>query len=345
MKHTAQHMARSITSNFFFFPILISALTLGALLGFSGVQAFITALTLVLLEVTLSFDNAVVNARVLKNMPVIWQRRFLTWGILIAVVGTRIILPILIVSAVAVLSPIAVASLALFNPEAYSLLLDNAHHSIAAFGSAFLFMVSLKYFFDETKGLHWIEWIEKHFARWGNIEAIEMAFTLSILLILSFFVPGEQGVILAAGIIGVVLFVLMEGVVSSMNSATKKVVAVSGFASFMYLNALDSAFSLDGVVGAFAITSDIVIIAIGLGIGAYFVRAMTVYLVKEGTLTHLPYLEHGAHWAIFGLAGSMALSLVTHIPETVTAGIGILFIITSYISSIKERARHQAESA
>lgn len=323
---------------FFFYPTIISAVLVSAVWYMSGFAAFLTALMLVLLEVTLSFDNAVVNAKVLKHMSPIWQKRFLTWGIAIAVIGTRVILPILIVSAVSLLSPLAVASLALFDPQQYSSLLEHAHHAIAAFGAAFLSMVSLKYFFDETKSVHWIRSIEKRLSVLGNIEALEIAFVLMILLIVSVFVPGEQAVILSAGIVGIVLFVLMEGMTHSMNPSTAAHVG-GGLATFMYLNALDSAFSLDGVVGAFAITTDLLTIAVGLGVGAYFVRAMTVYLVQEGTLAALPYLEHGAHWAIFGLAASMALSLVTHVPEAVTAGIGIVFIVASYMSSLEEQAR------
>jgi len=107
----------------------------------------------------------------------------------------------------------------------------------------------------------------------------------------------------------------------------------SGLILFMYLNVLDAAFSLDGVVGAFALTTALPIIVVGLGIGAYFVRSMTVYLVRTKTLAGLPYLEHGAHWAVFGLAIAMLGGLIVHIPEFVTATIGLAFISLAYISS------------
>lgn len=326
---------------FFFYPTLIGALLLLVVLWGSGPAAFFTAALLVLLEVTLSFDNAVVNAKVLKDMSPQWQKRFLTWGILFAVVGTRVILPIIIVAIVAGLSPILVTQLALFDPAEYGHLLHGAHHAISAFGAAFLFMVSLKFFFDETKDVHWIQGIEKRLAQWGNIEAFEIALVLLLLFIVSFFVPAERALILSAGIVGVVLFVFMEGLTHAL-SANVKTVARSGLAGFLYLNVLDSAFSLDGVIGAFAITTDLLTIGVGLGIGAYFVRSMTVYLVREGTLSALKYLEHGAHWAIFGLAASMALSLVAEVPEVVTAGIGIIFIGAAYRSSIVSGPHHRA---
>jgi hypothetical protein len=320
----------------FLYPTIAGVVGLIAVLLSSGISAFFTALLLVLLEVTLSFDNAVVNAKVLKGMSAVWQQRFLTWGIALAVVGTRVVLPILIVSAVAMLSPVAVAYIAFADSAAYAELLQHSHHAIAAFGAAFLLMVSLKFFFDVEKELHWIDVIEKQLSKWGNIEAVEAALVLVFLLIVSAIVPHESATVLAAGAIGIVVFILMEGITSTMSAGASRM-AHGGFAAFMYLNTLDTAFSLDGVVGAFAITTDLLTIAVGLGIGAYFVRSMTVYLVREGTMSTLPYLEHGAHWAIFGLGSAMALSLITPIPEAVTAGIGLIFIGASYISSIRER--------
>ena len=94
--------------------------------------------------------------------------------------------------------------------------------------------------------------------------------------------------------------------------------------------------SLDGVIGAFAITSNLPVIIAGLGIGALFVRAFTVALVRAKTLETLPYLEHGAHYAIFGLALSMLVGIFIHVPEAVTGLIGAVFIFFAYISSRKE---------
>jgi hypothetical protein len=142
---------------YFLLPTLISVLLLGGIYFTLGFWAFITALLLTVLEVTLSFDNAVVNAKVLERMSLKWQRRFLTWGMFIAVFGTRIFLPVLIVSASAWLSPLLVAKLALFSPAEYAHHLESAKHGINAFGAAFLLMVSLKYFFNGAKEVHWMD--------------------------------------------------------------------------------------------------------------------------------------------------------------------------------------------
>lgn len=331
----------------FIFPAIVAAVVLATAFMWGGVQALILVALLAVLETTLSFDNAVVNAKVLARMDARWQQRFLTWGIPIAVFGTRFILPILIVAAAASLSPFFVAKLAFFDAAQYGAYLEKAHVAIAAFGSAFLFLVSLKFFFNDRKIVHWIVMIERHLSRWGGIEAIEIALTLIVLLVCALFVPSEAATILIAGIIGIVLFIVIEGIAQSFEMVT--VVEhggppaggspVAGLALFVYLNVLDAAFSLDGVVGAFAITSALPLIIGGLGIGAVFVRAFTVVLVRKRTLETLLYLEHGAHWAIFGLALAMVLGIFVHIPETITGLIGAVFISLAYMSSRREVTR------
>lgn len=302
--------------------------------AFLGPVALFTAVLLVILEITLSFDNAVVNARVLQKMSPVWQRRFLTWGIFTAVFLTRAVLPILIVSASVVMSPLAVASIALFDPAQYAKLLHGAEHIIASFGGMFLTMVGLKYFFDKGKEVHWIHYIERHFSRWGSIEALEVAIALSILVAIAFFLPAESSSIFFAGIFAIVLFIIVQGVANSFALSAKSVGA-TGLALFIYLNVLDAAFSLDSVVGAFALSTSIPIIVVGLGIGAYFVRMITLYMVHNGTLARIKYIEHGAHWAILGLAGAMFAGMFVNMPEPIIGLIGLLFVGGAYLSSIR----------
>ena len=111
---------------------------------------------------------------------------------------------------------------------------------------------------------------------------------------------------------------------------------------FLYLEVLDAAFSFDGVTGAFAITSDPIIIALGLGlVGAMFVRSITVYLVRQDTLDRYIYLEHGAHWAIGALAVIMLMSIDHrfHIPEWLTALVGVFFIAAAFAHSVWRNRR------
>lgn len=318
----------------FIAPIAVSIVALCVMFVWGGTAALFLAAALAVLEVTLSFDNAVVNAKVLAEMSPIWQRRFLTWGIAFAVFGTRLVLPILIVSLVAWVSPVAITLLALYQPAEYSAMLLDADAAIKAFGGAFLLMVSLKYFFDIGKTVHWFAAVEARLTKWGRVEAIEIALAMLVLFLISFVAPDAPATILRAGLVGLVLFTLTEGVAHGLGVEAKGV-ARTGAMLFLYLNLLDTAFSLDGVIGAFALTTSLPIIVVGLGIGAYFVRSMTVYLVRQGTLGQLKYLEHGAHWAIFGLACTMFVGLVVHVPEVIIAGIGLGFIMLSYFSSLK----------
>jgi hypothetical protein len=297
-----------------------------------GWVALATVLLLVVLEVTLSFDNAVVNAKVLEKMSSAWRGRFLTWGIIIAVFLTRAVLPIVIVAISAAASPWQIAHLALFDASRYAELLEQAEYIIGAFGSMFLLMAGFHYFFDTEKQRHWIRPIERHLVTWGSVDAIELVLALVILATIAVSIPSHSLEILIAGIVGIVLFATVQGV-AKMFSDTASM--GSGLALFAYLNVLDAAFSLDSVVGAFALSKEIVIIVIGLGIGAYFVRSLTIYMVEHGTLGELIYLEHGAHWAILGLAGAMIANMFVHIPDPVTGFIGLLFVGAAYVSSIR----------
>jgi hypothetical protein len=109
---------------------------------------------------------------------------------------------------------------------------------------------------------------------------------------------------------------------------------------FLYLEVLDASFSFDGVVGAFAITNNLFIIMIGLGIGAMFVRSLTIMLVEKGTLSEFRYLEHGAFYAIGILAIIMFANTIFHIPEVITGLIGAAFIGLSLWSSIRYNQKH-----
>ncbi len=319
---------------YFLWPICITILAFLAVWYKAGFTAFALVALLSILEITLSFDNAVVNAKILERMSPVWQRRFLTWGILVAVVGTRFILPIIIVSVAVWISPLTIAHLAFSNPTEYGTLLESVRGSITAFGGTFLLMVSLKYFFDVAKSVHWIEHIERHFVKWGRLEAIEIAIAILILISLSFTPLYDQAEILIAGFIGLLLFIVMEGVAGSLSLEPTHI-AKTGLTLFIYLNVLDSAFSLDGVVGAFALTSNLLIIMVGLGIGAFFVRSLTLYMVAQKTLMHLKYLEQGAHWAILGLAVAMLANLVIPVPEIITGLIGLICVSFAYRASIR----------
>lgn len=333
--------------NSFIFTFL--GLLLGAGVGYyynptftSALSALFIVFVLCILEVSISFDNAVVNATVLKKMTPIWQHRFLTWGMLIAVFGMRLVFPLLIVAIVAHLNPIEALTMAALEPQKYAEIMLSVHHEVSAFGGSFLMLVALKYFFDHDKDKHWIHFIEKPFVILGRLEAIEIGVVLTFLLVCSRFVAPEESLpVLVSGIIGILCFLVVEGIGEFLKTPDHDGVSDLGKASvgmFLYLEVLDASFSFDGVIGAFAITNNLFIIAIGLGVGALFVRSLTIMMVEKGTLDAFEYLEHGAFYAVGALAVIMFLNTVMHIPEWFTGLIGATFIGFSIWSSIKKKA-------
>lgn len=118
----------------------------------------------------------------------------------------------------------------------------------------------------------------------------------------------------------------------------------AGLIGFLYLELIDASFSLDGVIGAFALTKDILLIAAGLGIGALFVRSMTVHLMRRGVLARYIYLEHGAHYAIGILAFLMLVSVRFGVPEFITGTSGLAVIIVALVHSQREAKQLEAET-
>jgi len=316
----------------------ICALIAGLWGGFAGM---LLALILGVLEVSLSFDNAVVNASVLSRMTELWQQRFLTWGIAVAVFGMRLVFPVMIVAFAADVSFIDVTVMAVSNPEQYAQHLQNAHAMIAAFGGMFLLLVALSFLLDEARNIYWLGQIEQKLQSLGKIDAFSITVALTALLITHTMAPDvHQNDILIGGVWGIFLY----GLVSSLDrffeaeedaEIVVETVKKGGVMAFLYLEMLDASFSFDGVIGAFAITKDIVIIMLGLGIGAMFVRSLTVFLVHQGTLDEYVYLEHGAHYAIGILALLMLISTYQHISEVFTGLIGASLIGLSFYSSIR----------
>ncbi|MBB6098651.1 hypothetical protein HNR42_002086 [Deinobacterium chartae] len=328
-------------------------LVLSALYGFqtgnvsTALQFLLITVILGVMELSLSFDNAVVNASVLKNMTALWQRRFLTWGILIAVFGMRLVFPIVIVAVVAHIGLVEVVQLAFGNPEEYARQLTAAHVPISAFGGSFLMLVFLNYLMDPDKDVHWLGRLEEGLARIGKLDTIQVVITgILLLLAVQFLVPAEEKLAgLIAGFVGILVYLAINALGGLFDAdSLAKNAAQAGLVSFIYLEVLDASFSLDGVIGAFAVTKEVVIIAAGLAIGAVFVRSITLMLVHHGTLQQYVFLEHGAHYGIGALAIIMLLSLspTVHIPEVVTGLIGVGFIAAAIYWSVRH---NRAQSA
>ncbi|HZG88910.1 MAG TPA: DUF475 domain-containing protein [Pseudonocardia sp.] len=358
---------------------LVTVVSLVVAFVYGGVEALILCAILGILEISLSFDNAVVNATVLERMSEFWQKIFLTIGILIAVFGMRLVFPLVIVAVTADLNPAEALTLALErrpedDPTSYAYLLNEAYPQIAAFGGMFLFMLFLDWIF-ENRDIKWLTWLERPLARIGALNRLSVVLAVVALVLLAQFLAKDPAVVLVAGSLGLVTYLAVNGLgdlfeqVGNVDgdedesidrstgdgapvatdrgtgpSQLAKATGKAGFFLFLYLEVLDAAFSFDGVIGAFAITTDPIIIALGLGlIGAMFVRSLTVFLVRKGTLQDYVYLEHGAHWAIGALATILLVGIGYHVNEIVTGLIGVAFIGAAFLSSILRNRRMAAE--
>ena len=298
---------------------------------------------LAILEISLSFDNAIVNANKLKDMTPVWQQRFLTWGILIAVFGMRIIFPLAVVAVAAKIGPLAAIKLAAVEPETYSQIMHEAHIGIAAFGGAFLMMVALTYFIDEGKEVDWIKMIECRLRQVAPIRGLQITVVLLFLLGFASALPAEKSAtFLFAGIWGLVTFAVVEivGHLLDRREEMQSTARAGGLGAFLYLEVLDASFSFDGVIGAFALTQNLFLIAIGLGIGAMYVRSMTIMLVEKKTLAQFRYLEHGAFYSIFALAVIMFAQSMVHVHEMITGLIGAGLILIALYSSLRYNKKH-----
>ena len=315
------------------------------MLTHGGLVALWLFAILVVLEVTFSFDNAVINSRVLVRMSPFWQKLFLTVGIFIAVFVVRFLVPIIIVMLTSGLGFMEVVNLALNDAENYGKTLHDAAPTIDAFGGTFLIMIGISYFMDRKKDIHWLRTIEKYLARAGNYETLKVFVMLAAAMALYFTVDdAHKTTVLIASILGTLLHLGLElfGTFfeKRQGASTGKLVGMAAFGAFMYLEVLDASFSLDGVIGAFAITNEIALIIAGLGAGAIWVRSLTVYLMKSGTLSKYRYLEHGAHWAILALGVIMFVKLYqVNPPEWLTGSLGLIVISIAVISSIIEQTR------
>ncbi len=307
-----------------------------------GLEALWVYLVLVVLEITFSFDNAIVNGRVLTRLNRYWQTLFLTVGIVLAVFVVRFLLPIMIVVIATKLNFVEVIGLAMRAPTLYAAELYQAQPLISAFGGTFLILIGLSYFIDRKKADHWLGPLEKPLQRLTAVHYSKLILMLvATLLIVTTVAPALRGVVLWSSIAGIVLHVGLEAISAAFGDQpkeTKKSPPLSGiaaFAVFAYLQVLDASFSFDGVIGAFAITSSVLLIIAGLGAGAVWVRSLTVYLVRTGTLAKYRYLEHGAHWAILAL-GVVMLARLYHVelPEWATGLIGLVLIVAALASSI-----------
>ncbi len=319
---------------YFLWPSLISLLVLGVFLGLTqSLEGFSIVLLLAVLEITISFDNAIVNAKVLGKMDLFWRRIFFWIGLPIAVFGVRFLLPFLLVSLTSNLNLWEAFNLAIYQPEIYQAHVFEQAGVLYAFGSGFLIWVCLSFLFNKRLPAETHRaWFKFEKSKWANWVSKNYIFLFFVFILIAGVLSGvsknwHMG-------LGFLLGVFLQRILYALgeNFSHK---AMSGFLLFIYLELLDASFSLDGVLGAFAFTANPWIILAGLGIGAIFVRSMTLQLLDKKTLQNFVYLEHGAHYAIGVLGIVLGLEIFMHVPPALTAILSLGLIGKAFYDSKK----------
>jgi hypothetical protein len=314
--------------------IIIAIIGLASALYIGGVNALYLVALLAVLEISLSFDNAVINAKILEDMEPKWQERFISFGIPIAVFGMRFLFPIVIVAIAGGLGIWETFDMAINNPALYRDTLVSVEKLIFAFGGAFLLMVFLDFIFEIDREHKWINIIENNrvIRKIGELSTINLIISVSVGIGLTLITTDIT--IAVAYLSGV----LLHAIIASLDELFNTNGIRNGLVGFLYLEILDASFSFDGVIGAFALSSDIFIIMIGLGIGAMFVRSLTLYMLEKGTLAEYRYLEHGAHYAILALAIVMFLKIFIHVDEIIVGTVGLTLISLATYHSIESQS-------
>lgn len=340
---------------FFYFSFFITFVGLVLAFWLGGFAAAYICALLAVLEISLSFDNAVVNAKTLEEMDEKWRRRFIVWGIPVAVFGMRFAFPIIIVAMVAKLGIVETLMLAINDVDTYHKHLSANKGEIYIFGGAFLLMVALEFFFA-GRNVRWIRAIEANRVMLALAKAKNASVFIAVLvgMIMLYLTKNSD---YAMAYFAAILVHMALGLVNEFlgddekaditnfnnhnpnlqNQNFKSAATRSGFAGFLYLETLDASFSFDGVIGAFAMSENIFIIMIGLGIGAFFVRSLTLYMVHHGTLNEFKFLEHGANYAILALSVIMFINIFYEVSELITGTLSFGIILVAFLHSLLVR--------
>ncbi|MBR7834002.1 DUF475 domain-containing protein [Actinospica durhamensis] len=334
--------------------VAVAALVGGYVVG--GAQGLTVVALLGVLEVAVSFDNAIVNATILARMDRYWQRMFMTVGVVIAAIGMRLVLPLIIVAIGAHLVPWRAVDLAYSDPTRYHDLLLAAQPGIAAFGGIFLLMIAIA-FFREERDVHWWPPVERRLPALLDHRGVPQVVALAFTAVAGVTVPGQmRGKVVLGCLLGLVchqaIKLLSDQVAerADADGESRPRATVQGHGAlllFIYLELLDATFSMDSVMGGFSVTVNIALITLGLAIGAGYIRALTVYVVRRGTLEQYRYLEHGAYYSIALLAVLLLWEVWRDVPDWITACTGAFVITAAWLTSIwaaKRQQRREAEA-
>ena len=264
---------------------------------------FIVIIGLIGFEVISSVDNAIVNANILKTMPLKYRKIFLVWGLLLAVFVIRGILPFLIVWLVnPALSIHEVIGFIFSNDPRITGYVEQSKPILLMGGGVYLFLVFLSWLFLEEKSYAFL--VEHFIHRQGvwfyAISSVALTFIMYLAIKIN-------PMLALSASIGASAFFLTEGFKKNAEEKEKKLLdpTISAWSKILYLEVLDASFSIDGVIGAFAFTVSVPLILIGNGIGAFVVREFTIRGID--LIAKFEYLKNGAMYSIGILGGIMIL--------------------------------------
>jgi hypothetical protein len=349
---------RSAISYFYSFFLFLAVATVAEFL-YAGAMGVFQGTVLSVMELSLSFDNAVINALILQTMTLRWRRAFITWGMLFAVFGMRLVFPVLIVSVTTGMSFADAFNLAITNPTLYESYIFENYAKIMAFGSIFLLMIFVEFLLNSEKEIHWIAIVERNAAKWASVDGLKIFFVVLFGLMVTHFLPQSREIhghlvvfekydILISMLFGLLSFMMIGFIKNYLegndvhepkdreeiaHSVSGDLALKGGLASFLYLEMIDMSLSFDGVLAAFAVSQNIIIIMLGLGVGAMAVRSLTLLMVDKKTVYEFVYLEHGAMWSIGLLAFLMSIQLFVEVPEVLVAILAILPISVAFFHS------------
>jgi hypothetical protein len=291
---------------------------------------FIVIAGLIVFEIVNSIDNAIVNAHVLSTMSAKARRWFLIWGILTAVVLARGILPFLVVWVTTPYLSLWQAALATFgnDPIARQAIDANAFMLLLG-GGMFLMLLYFHWLFLEDKEPFFLpdKFIRPHYGIWF------FAVAALLLVAVLFFARANPFAMLAAAV-GNALFFILYGFRETAEREEQKLEkqGMGDLSKLLYLEVLDLSFSIDGVVGAFAFTTNVLLIFIGNGIGALVVREFTLRSMHQ--MAKYRWLKNGAMTSIGFLGFFMVLKAFgLHVPEWLPTLVTFFFVGIAFYAS------------
>ncbi len=301
----------------------------------SALDIVVITLGLSLFEIVSSIDNAVINADVLAGMGERARRWFLFYGILSSVFLVRGLLPLVIVYLTNPSVGFVGAFAATFRSSRETIEAIELNKPILlAGGGIFLLFLFLHWLFDQTKYYAYAleRLIHQHYSFWFYSLA-------SVILVFFVWATISPNPVVALGaVIGSSAFFITTGFKE--NAAKKEQELKSGhrltdISKIVYLEIIDATFSVDGVLGAFAFTISVPLILLGNGIGAFFIRYVTVHGIA--TVKKYLYIKNGAMYSIGALGVIMMLeSLHVEVHPWVSPIVTFLIIGWFFYLSKKE---------